>query len=170
MIKQFVLTLIIILHVCNASAETKRTLGKVVKVEDGDTIIIYTNSHKEHVRLIGIDTPEAYENEKALRDAKKRHQDLASILTLGKRASTFVKTLVHSGDNVSLEFDTEKRDKYERLLAYVYLSDQSFLNEKIIASGYAYPLTIQPNVKYQHRLKAAFEEARSQKRGLWSRP
>ena len=61
---------------CSAEKTSSLATGKVIKVEDGDTLIIYTNSHKEHVRLIGIDTPEAYENDKALRDARKRQNHL----------------------------------------------------------------------------------------------
>ncbi len=86
---------------------------------------------------------------------------------MGKESTKFVKTLVKPGDQVKLEFDVEKRDRYERLLAYVYLSDGRMLNEIIVKEGYANLLTIPPNVKYQERFLKLYKEAREGNRGLW---
>ena len=60
-----------------------------------------------------------------------------------------------------------ERDKYKRLLGYVYLSDGKMLNDEIIKAGYANDMTIPPNVKYQDRFLRAYEQARERKRGLW---
>ena len=139
-------------------------LHYVAYVNDGDTVKL---DNGERVRLIGIDTPEAHENEKLLRDVRHRHLEGQVQLAMGKEAARFTKALL-AHQKVRLEFDVEERDKYGRLLAYVYLPDGTFVNEKIIRAGYAYPLTIPPNVRYADEFKQWFDEARNAKRGLWS--
>jgi len=136
---------------------------RVVNVYDGDTFKIESG---EKVRLLGIDTPELHESKKMLRDASRSGQDIATIKAMGFRASAFVKPLILN-KTVRLEFDIEKRDKYGRLLAYVYLDDGTFLNKKIIESGYAVPLTIPPNIKHADEFKMLFKQARARKSGLW---
>jgi micrococcal nuclease len=71
-----------------------------------------------------------------------------------------------SSTTVKMEFDVQRRDKYGRLLAYLYLSDGRMLNEEIVKAGYANLMTIPPNVKYQERFLKAYREARKNKRGL----
>jgi micrococcal nuclease len=137
---------------------------RVEYVYDGDTIRLVNG---EKVRLVGIDTPEMHENAKLQRDAQRSGQDVRTILELGRRSYEFVKPLV-DGRMVRLEFDVERRDKYARSLAYVYLEDGTFLNEMIIKSGYAYPMTIPPNVKFADRFKELFRQAVEQKLGLWA--
>ncbi len=61
----------------------------------------------------------------------------------------------------------QERDRYGRLLGYVYLSNGKMLNEEIVKAGYANVMTIPPNVKYQDRFLKACQEAREKKRGLW---
>ena len=139
-------------------------LHGVAYVYDGDTIKL---DNGEHVRLIGIDAPEAHENDKLLRDVRHRHIDGQTQLAMGRQAAGFARSLL-AGQQVRLEFDVEERDKYGRLLAYLYLPDGTFVNEKIIREGYAYPLTIPPNVRHTHEFKRWFDEAREAKRGLWS--
>lgn len=79
----------------------------------------------------------------------------------------FVKTLVKPGDAVTIEFDIQTRDKYGRLLGYMYLSDGRMINEEIVKAGYGNVMTVPPNVKYQERFLKAYREARENKRGLW---
>ncbi len=147
------------------SAADKKPI--IVKVIDGDTLLLEYKGKKELVRLIGIDTPESRFNRKALRDAEKSQDDIKNIIKAGKEATRFVQTLVKPGDEVSLELDVQVRDKYGRLLAYVYLSDGRMLNEEIVKAGYAQLLTYPPNIKYGQRLLKAYQEARANKRGLW---
>lgn len=142
-------------------------IAKVVKVTDGDTLKIEINQIKDTIRLIGIDTPESKANNKAYKDAYKSKQTIEIITEMGKRAANYTKSLVKKGDTVKIEFDIEKRDKYKRLLGYVYLSNGKMLNEEIIRAGYASPLTYPPNIKYVDRFKKAYTEARTAKRGLW---
>ncbi len=86
---------------------------------------------------------------------------------MGKRATEYVESLVNTGDLITIEFDVQKRDKYGRLLCYVYLSNDKMLNEEIVKVGYAVILTIPPNVKYKDRFLRAYKDARESKRGLW---
>lgn len=139
-------------------------LNRVAYVYDGDTVKL---DNGEKVRFIGIDAPEAHDNDKLLRDVRRRHSDGRTQLAMGKQAARFVRSLL-AGQQVRLEFDVEERDKYGRWLAYLYLSDGTFVNEKIIREGYAYPLTIPPNVRHARAFKRWFDEAREAKRGLWS--
>jgi len=136
----------------------------VTRVIDGDTLQIEDG---ERVRLIGIDTPEMHDSEKLQRDARRTKQDAATIQELGRRAYEFTKKLVE-GKRVSIDFDVEARDKYKRLLGYVYLQDGTFVNAEIIKQGYASLMTYPPNVKHADLFKQLYREARENRRGLWA--
>lgn len=135
----------------------------VQRVIDGDTIQLESG---ERVRLIGIDTPEMHESNKLRRDSQRSGEDISAIQKLGRRSYEFTKGLVE-GKRVSLEFDVEKYDKYNRLLAYVYLKDGTFVNAEIVKQGYASLMTIPPNVKYADLFQKLYHEAREARRGLW---
>ncbi|WP_456401063.1 thermonuclease family protein [Persephonella sp.] len=158
--------------------------AKVVRVVDGDTVVVSIPSVKLNnrytlknvkftVRLIGIDTPESKANRRAKIQSEKSNEDIKEIIKLGKEAKKFTENLLRKKGykrkykTVYLEFDVEPQDRYGRLLAYIWLPDGTMLNEKIICSGYAYPLTIPPNVKYKDRFLKCFREARENERGLW---
>jgi micrococcal nuclease len=135
----------------------------VQRAVDGDTLVL---ENGDRVRLIGMDTPEIHESDKLYRDARKSRQDVRTIKAMGMRAYEFTRKLVE-GKKVRLEFDVEKRDKYERLLAYVYLPDGTFVNAEIVRQGYASLLTIPPDVKYADLFAQLYKEARENRRGLW---
>jgi len=139
----------------------------VVQVVDGDTLRIEMDGQEEAVRLIGIDTPESKINKKAKKDSIKTNHDVETITAMGKEAARYVRTLVRKGDTVGIEFDVQKRDKYNRLLVYAYLSDGKMLNEEIVKAGYANIMTYPPNVRYQDRFVRAYREALDTKRGLY---
>jgi micrococcal nuclease len=139
----------------------------VKRVVDGDTLKIVYQGQEESVRLIGIDTPESKRNKKARKDAGRSGTDVDQITAMGKEASKYMRTIAREGDRVNIEFDIQKRDKYRRLLGYVYLENGHMLNEEIIKAGYASPMTIPPNVKYQDRFLKLYREAREAKRGLF---
>ena len=111
------------------------------RVVDGDTLVL---SNDERVRLIGVDTPEVHESAKLYRDAERTEQDVTTIRALGKQASAFTKSLIPSGTQVRLEYDQQPRDKYNRLLAFVWLPDGRMVNETIICEGYANAYTRYP--------------------------
>lgn len=137
----------------------------VKSVIDGDTIQL---ENGKRVRLIGIDTPETHFSKRLYRQAKKANKNTKAIKALGEKASWFTTKLV-KGKKVRLEFDVERYDKYGRLLAYVYLKDELFVNEEIVRQGYAQLLTIPPNVKYKSVFLEAQKEARGNNRGLWEK-
>lgn len=136
----------------------------VERAIDGDTLKL---SNRQRVRLIGVDTPEVYYSEKLLKDSKRSGRDIETIRSLGKRASDFTKSLCNN-KKVRLEFDADKRDRYGRILAYVYLEDGTFVNASIIKEGYGQVLTVPPNVKHAKYFAQLQREARDSGRGLWS--
>lgn len=139
----------------------------VLKIVDGDTIHVIFKGNKESVRQIGIDTPESKSNKKAKKDAVRNGEDLKKIVSMGKQATEYVKNLVKPGDKVAIEFDIQTKDKYGRLLGYVYLGNGKMLNEEIVLAGYANIMTYPPNVKYRERFLKAYREAQENKKGLW---
>ncbi len=129
------------------------TLERVV---DGDTIIVTLEGTKEKVRLIGIDTPETKKPD-------------TPVQCFGPEASAFTTSLLPQGTPLHLERDVEARDKYGRLLAYVYrVGDGMFVNLEIVASGYARLLTIPPNVAHSADFVTAARAAERQNIGLWA--
>lgn len=138
----------------------------VARVVDGDTLELSTG---EKVRLIGVDTPEARYNDKLSRDSKKSGKDSRAIIALGIKASKFTKDLCLN-KKVRLDYDVEKHDRYDRILAYVYLEDGTFINARIIEEGYGRIMTIPPNVRYAGHFRKLEREARLGKKGLWKSP
>ena len=118
-------------------------MAKVTQVIDGDTIAI-DGGH--HVRYSGIDAPE--KDEYLYLEAKQINEELVE----GKR--------------VKLEKDISDKDKYGRLLRYVFV-DGTFVNAEMVRQGYAFAKAYPPDVKYQVYLEAMEKEARRAKRGVW---
>lgn len=128
---------------------------RVEKVVDGDTIEVTHAGRKEKVRLLGIDTPET-------KDPRK------PVQCFGREASAHTAELLPPGTEVRLVHDVERRDRYDRVLAYVYrASDGLFVNLALARDGYADLLTYPPNVAHTTELSAAVAEARREQRGLW---
>lgn len=144
------------------------TEAEFVRVVDGDTIVINLNGLEEKVRLIGIDTPESRFNRRSQLQEKELGKSAEAVVDLGRQAKEFTKSMLSGVSKVYLEFDVQQRDKYGRLLAYVYLPDGRMLNREIICGGYAMPLTIPPNVKYEGEFRECFNRAREEKKGLWN--
>jgi micrococcal nuclease len=120
----------------------------VTHVTDGDTVWL---SGIGRVRLIGIDTPEVY----------------GSVECYGAAASSFTDRVLRPGTRVRYRLGVERRDRYGRALAYVWLGDGRFFNAMLAERGYARPLTIPPNDRFAGRFVAAARRARSAGRGLW---
>ena len=128
----------------------------VVRVVDGDTIVTDVEGTDERVRLIGIDTPESVKPD-------------TPVKCFGLEASKHTKELLPLGTPVRLVLDVEERDRYDRLLAYVYrASDGEFVNLAIARDGYAQQSTFPPNVAHVDEFRSAVAEARAAGRGLWS--
>jgi micrococcal nuclease len=129
----------------------------VERTVDGDTIRVRTAAgRRERVRLIGIDTPET-------KDPRR------PVQCFGEEASAYTARLLPPGTAVRLERDVELRDRYGRLLAYVYRArDGTFVNLVLAREGYARPLTIPPNVAHVDEVVSATRQAREEGRGLWN--
>jgi micrococcal nuclease len=121
-------------------------------VIDGDTIVL---DGEEHVRLIGVDTPEKNDERPGVRQLARQ----ASSFTLGQVA----------GRKVRLEYDQTRYDKYHRTLAYVYLEDGSMLNAEIIRRGYGFAYVRFP-FRYMAEFRAYERAAREGAVGLWRTP
>ena len=130
---------------------------QVLRVTDGDTIHINYNGKNEKVRLIGLDTPET-------KDPRK------PIQCFGREATAKM-TEFAENKNVRLEFDKTQgeRDKYGRLLAFVYSEDSKNLAYEMIRQGYGNEYTYNSNpYKYQNEFKKAASKAREENKGLWA--
>jgi micrococcal nuclease len=125
------------------------TNDSVERVTDGDTVRLRGLGR---TRLIGVDTPEVY----------------GGVECYGREASAFAKRVLKPGTRVRYKLGVEKRDRYGRALAYVWLADGRFFNLMLVQRGYAKQLTIPPNVDYADRFRAAARRAREKNRGLWA--
>lgn len=122
--------------------------ARVTKVTDGDTLHL---SGIGPVRLIGVDTPEVH----------------GGVECFGGEASRLAARLVPPGARVRYRAGVEERDRYGRLLAYVWLPDGRMLNRVMVRRGHARPLTIPPNVEFAEAFRRAAAAARRSGRGLW---
>ncbi len=144
--------LLLVASLVLSSIVTAQDFYLCTRVIDGDTIAVEKNGKKEKVRLIGVDTPETVHPSKP-------------VEYFGKEASEFTRKNVE-GKRVRLEYDWQSRDKYGRLLAYVYIEDGTFLNAEIIRQGYGFAYTRYP-FKYLEDFRQYEREARGNNRGLW---
>lgn len=130
-------------------------LYRVLEFADGDTVVVDMNGSKETIRFIGVDTPETHDPRK-------------TVQCFGYAAADFTKNLIGK-NNVRLEADplNTNRDRYNRLLRYVYLPDGTLVNLEIIKQGYGFAYTSFPFTKAEE-FSAAQKEARESNRGLWA--
>ena len=125
---------------------------RVTRIVDGDTFVVNFSGQKEKVRLIGIDTPETVHPHKL-------------IQKYGLQASSFAKKHL-LGKTVTLKYDETKRDKYGRILAYVYLHDGSMFNKNLLLEGYAWAYLRFP-FKHREEFIRAEQLAQKQQKGIW---
>jgi len=138
------------------TAMDKQKLFKVIKVTDGDTITVNIRGKNESLRLLGIDTPETVDPRKP-------------VQCFGKAASDKMKSFV-LGKYVRLVDDSTQgnRDKYKRLLRFVYLPDSkaTFVNGEMIKQGFAFSYRQYPT-KFLNKFNAFEKYARENNLGLW---
>jgi micrococcal nuclease len=159
--KLFVVVCLVVLAACSPAGSKPTAPASplqpgtvpVLKVTDGDTIHVLYQGEDERVRLIGIDTPEVpwYGGQGDC---------------YGVEAGLYARARL-DGKRVRLEFDSELRDRYGRLLAYVYVGNELF-NLTLVQQGYATDDPIRPDLKRAALFAAAESEARVAGRGLWS--
>jgi micrococcal nuclease len=124
----------------------------VVRVVDGDTIIISFNGKEERVRMIGIDTPETVHPTKP-------------VEPFGPEASEYTKRRLE-GKKAGMELDVQERDQYGRLLAYVWV-DGVMINNELLEEGLAVVSTYPPNVKYVEFFRQTEKKAKEEKKNIW---
>jgi micrococcal nuclease len=126
--------------------------GAVVRVVDGDTIHVKIGDRVETVRYIGVNTPEVHH--------PRRGEEP------GGRQATAVNRQLVAGKQVRLELDVQERDRYRRMLAYVWIGEV-MINAELVRLGYAQVMTIPPNVRHQALFVKLQRDARDARRGLW---
>lgn len=146
------LSLLAMLLLAAAPAAAAELTGVVVRVVDGDTIHVRLPDRVEKVRYIGVNTPEIHHptrgREPGGEEALRVNEDLVS------------------GRLVRLELDVQSRDRYGRLLAYVWVGDL-MVNAELVRRGFAQTMTVPPNVRHQGLFLRLEREARALGRGLW---
>ena len=136
-------------------------IGAVVHVDDGDTIDVRIGERVERVRYIGIDAPEIAHEPGGGRPGRGGAP--------GGRGAARLNAALVGGRAVRLELDVEARDRYGRLLAYVW-AGETMINAELLRRGYARTLPIAPNLRYASRFATLEAEARAERRGLWGDP
>jgi micrococcal nuclease len=128
----------------------------VLRIVDGDTLHVNLGGRDETVRLVGVDTPETH-GRGGLREC------------FGQEATRRLESLLPKGAPLTVVRDVEARDRYGRLLAYIYRAgDGLFVNLAMARDGYAVSLTIPPNVAHADEFVTAAGDARRANRGLWA--
>ena len=141
---------------CSSGAITEnKVLVTILTVIDGDTVDIEIDGRTERVRLIGVNTPETKHPTKP-------------IECFGPEASAYMTQLLPKGTDVRIERDTEARDRYGRMLLYLYRdSDNLFINLDLISRGYGTPMSIEPNTFHRSDFVHAAALAEATNVGLW---
>jgi micrococcal nuclease len=127
--------------------------GTVVRVVDGDTITVRLGERVESVRYIGVNTPELARNGKEEQPGARQAHAANRRLVEGRR--------------VRLELDVQARDRYGRVLAYVWVGD-TMINAELLRQGYAQVMTVPPNVRHRDHFRTLERAARQARRGLWA--
>ncbi|MYL35551.1 thermonuclease family protein [Pontibacillus yanchengensis] len=134
--------------------EENKKSATVTRVVDGDTIEVNVDGETEDVRMLLVDTPETKHPSKP-------------VQPFGPEASEFAKEKL-SGKEITLEFDGPKRDKYDRLLAYVWVDDKNF-NKMLLEEGLArYAYVYDPPYTYSQEFMKAQNRAKDAEKGIWS--
>ena len=134
-----------------------RVAASVERIIDGDTIVVVLDGTSERVRLLNIDTPESVDPDR-------------EVECLGPEAAEYLERLLPAGSEVMLEFDTERRDRYDRLLAGVFTSDGAFVNGQLASVGFAEFVVFGGNDRFAPDIRAAVEEAQIAGLGIWASP
>jgi len=138
-----------------AAAAANADSGTVVRVIDGDTVVVSINNNDQTIRLLNVNTPET-------KDPSKPTE------CLGPEATKHLQDVLPVGSKVRLEFDVERHDKYGRTLAGVFNESNQLVNAEIARLGLGVPMVVDPNRKFLPPVEAAYEEARTAKTGLFS--
>jgi len=137
-----------------SAGKAEGTHAVVERVVDGDTVIVHLDGERQRVRLLNIDTPESVAEDRP-------------VECLGPEASEFTKELLPADAEVTLVFDEDRFDDYDRMLAAVFTEDGRNVSVELARAGLAEAITVQPNDRFRPEVQEAMEEAQTAERGLW---
>jgi micrococcal nuclease len=144
-------TLLLLGPACLAAIQ--REPARVMRVISADTLTVLYRGKWEEIKLIGPEAPPTALNDRAYVEALRNATTLEEIIHRGLKASEFVNSFLRYGSQVWIEFDVQKRDRYSRLLGYVYLADGRMLNEILLRQGLADLFLVPPNLRYSRRFQ-----------------
>jgi micrococcal nuclease len=150
----FLLLILLISAACTASEKGKMFSATIVQVVDGDTVKIKQDGKLVTIRILNIDTPETYREKQAY----------------GEEAKQFAKkVLLNQKVTIELSAKEHPYDRYGRLLAYIWVDEDTLYEEMVLREGLArVAYLFEPDTKYAKRLYEAADQARKTKRGVWS--
>lgn len=148
--RYIILIIICLLFILSPQTGLAASWNQVKWVVDGDTVVLVGG---QKVRYIGINAPELAHDDHGAEPYGEASKKFNALLVARKK--------------VRLEFDKERFDRYQRLLAYIFLKNATFVNAEILSNGYAYLLKHRPNLKYDEILLQAQRSAMSAKKGIW---
>jgi endonuclease YncB( thermonuclease family) len=142
---------------------------KIIKIVDGDSLIIRDSSSADHtrIRLIGIDALEISANPKLVKQNKYSKDGLKKNLELGLKARNHLELLLRENSQIKIYNDIGRYDQYGRELVYAYRKDGTFINLKMIEAGYAKASPQRPNTYYASQFEQAYKDARLKKLGIF---
>lgn len=144
--------------------------SKLLKIEDGDTIVVDFEGAESRIQLSSIDAPENIDNAKLKHDIKRTGLDAGALQVIGKAATEHLQSLLPLGSTVMINANMDEQDKYGRIPAIVTNFNGLQLNEKMVEDGYAAVLTRYPlDAEFKIRLQHKQSQARKAIRGLWGR-
>ena len=142
---------------------------EILKVEDGDTLLVNLKGEEVRIQLQGIDAPEDTANPKLTVDMKRTGLSAETLLPLGEAATAHLESLVETGNHVVFSGNPDARDRYGRLPGEVLTREGLSLNAAMVADGYARILKSRGTpAELLQRLQMVWEVARDKKPGLWS--
>ena len=139
---------------CASPKQLPSDVATIIRVIDGDTVVLRLQGEIETVRLIGVDTPETVHPTKP-------------VECFGPEASAFTHSVLKPKTQVRVQRDVEARDRYQRLLIYLYLIDGTFVNQELLRLGFARTMSIAPNTAFATRFASIETVARENQIGLW---
>lgn len=139
--------------VSSAAAAAPREPARVVRVISADTLTILYRGKWQEIKLIGSEAPQTTLNDRTYEEALRNSTSTDEVIRRGQKAAEFVKGFLQYGSQVWIEFDVRPRDRYSRLLGYVYLADGRMLNEVLLRQGLADLFLAPPNMRYSQRFQ-----------------
>ncbi len=141
---------------------------KLLKIEDGDTIVIEFKDAESRIQLSGIDAPENTRNAKLKLDIKRTGLDATTLRMMGRAATAYLQSLLPPGSTVMVDANMDEQDKYGRIPAIVSTPNGLQVNKALVENGYAVVLTRYPlDVEFKTHLQHKQIQAQKNHRGLW---